>query len=417
VGQLGGVRRATSGRRRDPCGRLLLALGASALAVAALAPGCGGSPARSAASVVAPRPPRPYRLPAHAVRVSSARELVAALRQGRKTIVLDDGTYGLRRGYFVDWAGSSLYARHLGRAVLTAGLVVGGKRGRGGAIVRGLAFRITDPAATFQSSALNVWGPAGHDTHVLDASFDGGWAVGVGLLALDPAGLVAHRLTFRHFTDEGIRASDNVPAPYGARVPVIHSISDIVVDGVSRAVPGSSNGTAEAGLWIGEPVATGVHRIRIRDCAISGIETVNNSWDTTFTSLDIDMAGPHAKDGVAVYLEHDTIGDTFERFRLTGARTGFNAEWNGGVAGSTPTARNRIQNGTISAAGWSRGGATTGVYLDEGTGSTTISGVTFTGQSWAAIATHGVSDPATIRDNTYRLAPRAQATTAAAVPG
>ncbi len=360
-----------------------------------------GSPGAPGA-VAPPAAPGSYSVPAGAVSVSSSAQLTSALAAGSKTIVLADGTYG-GSSYFDDSGSSDLYAQHPLGAVLTAGLVVGGNHSSGGAVIRGLAFDVTNSAATFQNSEVNIWGAAGEGTQVLDSTFDGNWNVGVGLLALNPDGLVAQRLQFSDFTDSAIRATNNQLASYGASVPTIQSISDISVDGVSRSTPGASNGTSEAGLWIGQPVADGVHRIKIRNVSWSGIETCNNSWNTDFSDLDIDMSGPHAYDGVAVYLEHFSIGDTFENFSITGSKVGFNAEWDDGTPGNEAARNDTIENGTIDASGWNKGGHTAGIFLDEGTGSTTISGVTFANQSWAGIGTYKNSGTNSISDNTYQL--------------
>ena len=336
--------------------------------------------------------------------MATSAQLVSALAAGAKAIVLADGTYG-GSSYFNDSSTSSLYAQHVGGAVLTAGLVVGGNFGSGGATVQGLVFNVTAPSTTFQNGELNTWGASGANTRVLDCVFNGNWDIAVGLLAVNPDGLVAQRLQFSSFTDEALRASSNSTVSYGSSTAVINSISDISVDGVSRSTPGASGGTAEAGLWIGQPVTNGVHRIKIRNVAWAGIETVSNSWNTVFSDLDIDMSGPHAATGVAVYLEHFTIGDTFTNFAIRGSNTGFNAEWNDGVAGNEAAQNDTIENGTIDASGWTGGGNTAGVYLDEGTGSTTITGVTFKNQNWAAIGTYKNSGTNTITNNTYQLAP------------
>jgi hypothetical protein len=368
-------------------------------------PGSGGGGSGGSGSVAPPAPPGSYSVP-NGVTVSNSAQLEAALAAGDSTIILADGTYA-GSTYFTDWQGSSLYAQHPLGATLTAGLMVGGNGSTSGAVIRGLAFDVTDPSTTFQNSEVNIWGSAGEATQVLDSTFDGNWTVGVGLLAMNSDGLVAQRDTFAHFTDEGIRASDNQSLAYGSATMVIKSISDISVNGVSRSTPGASGGTAEAGLWIGEPVANGVHRIRIRDVAWSGIETVNNSWDTTFSDLDIDMSGPHAGIGVAVYLEHYSRNDTFTNFVFTAVKEGFNAEWDDGTPGNEAARDDTIENGTIDAGGWTNVGNTAGVYLDEGTGSMTITGVTFKNENWAAIGAYKNSGTNTISNNTYQLAPGA----------
>lgn len=355
----------------------------------------------SPGSVVAPPlGPTSYPIPAGAVIVTNATQLAAALTGAAKDIVLADGTYDTP---VTDSNGSRIYAQHLGKAVFTAGLVVGGNFSSGGAIVQGLAFNVSDAGKTFQGGALQAWGAAGADLHVYDCTFDGHGIVPVGLLAYNPDGLIAQRLTFAHFTDEGIRASDNFGVAYGAPTAVINAISDISVDGVSYPTPGGSNGTAEAGLFIGQPVANGVKRIRVRNVSISGIETANNSRDTTFSDLDIDMSGPYQSSAVGIYLEHYSVKDTFTNFLITGARAGFNAEWDNGVAGNSGAHNVTIQNGTIDAAGSTLAGHQAGVYLDAGTESTTVTNVIFKNQNWAGIAAYLNTGTNHYSGNTYQL--------------
>jgi uncharacterized repeat protein (TIGR02543 family) len=359
-------------------------------------------------TVAPPSPPAAYTPPAGTV-VSTSAELISVLGSCSRSlpIILANGTYS-NTAYFNDQAGCSIYAQHLGGATLTAGLVVGGNYGTSGATVRGLAFNLSNPSVTFQSSELNLWGPVGANTSVLDCTFEGNGVIADGLNAYNPAGLTAQRLTFSDFTDGGLRASHDSPLNYGSSDPwAMNSVSDISVNGVSRSTGGASNGTAEAGVWIGEPVANGVHRIRVRNVSISGIETVNNSWNTTFSDLDIDMSGPYAQAGVGVYMEHYTLGDTFTNFNIAGTKTGFNAEWDYGTPGREAEQNSTIENGTINAAGWTLGGKTTGVFLDQGTGSTTITGVTFKNQNWAAIGEYLNSGTDTLNGNTYQLAPGA----------
>ncbi len=295
--------------------------------------------------------------------------------------------------------------------MLTAGLVVGGNFGSGGAVVQGLAFNVANPSKVFQGGEIETWGPAGTNTHVLDCTFEGNAVVPIGLNAYNPDGLVAQRLVFSHFTDEGLLASNNVQVAYGGSTPLISSISDISVNGVSRNPAGSSKGTAEAGLWIGEPVSNGVHRIKIRNVSISGIETVNNAWNTTFSDLDIDMSGPNQSSGVGVYLEHFSRNLTFTNFTLTGVQRGFNAEWDDGITGNGAAHNVTIENGTIDATGSTIPGKQVGIYLDQGTESTTINNVTFKNQNTAAIVTYLTTGTNTITNNTYQLPTGAAQTT------
>ena len=361
------------------------------------------SAARGSPGVPQVRPPagpRQYLLPRRAIVVSSSRELQWALSRRRAhNIVLADGTYDTS-GTFTDANGSRLYAQHVGKAVVTAGLVVGGNFAEGGAVVQGLAFDVSTVAKTLQGSELITWGPAGNDLHVLDTTFNGHGVIPIGLNGFNPSGLVARRLMLANFTDEGVRASDNVVTDAPSRE--ISAISDISVDGVGRSAPGSSGGTAESGIWIGHRVLNGVHRIRIRNVSWSGIETVNNAWNTTFTDLDIDMSGPNAYAGVAVYIEHFGYNLVFNRFQIRGSRVGITAEWNDPAWGSVAASHNTVvENGTIDAAGWTLPGHTCGIFLDQGTESTTVTHVTFKNHTFAAIDAFNITGINTFTKNNY----------------
>jgi hypothetical protein len=346
-------------------------------------------PPQNPSAVQAPTPPSSYSIPAGAITVASSSGLISALNSSTpRDIVLADGVYD-NSARFSDANGSHIYAQHLGGAVLKAGLVIGGNFGAPGGSVQGVVFDVSDPTKVLGGGIVHTWGPAGARASVLDCVFRGNNVIPQGLLALNPDGLVAQRLQFFDFQNEGIRASDNKTVSYGSATPKINSISDIYVNGVANPTPGASSGTAEAGLWIGHTVVNGVHRIKVRNASSSGIEVVNNSWDTNFSDLDIDMSGPNQSAGVGVYLEHYSYRNVFTGFVIRGANTGFNAEWAdpawGGVAGAHFTT---IANGLIDAVGSTVAGPRVGVYLDEGTESTSVTGVVFRNQNWAAIGAY-----------------------------
>jgi hypothetical protein len=344
----------------------------------------------NATSVASPVPPSSYTIPAGATLVSTTAQLTTALSNHVANIELADGTYD-NGTPFQDNAGSHLYAQHLGKAILKSGIVTGGNGSANGSVLQGLAFNISTAAEAFgdggADAAVNTWGPAGSNTQVLDCTFEGNKVVSMGLYAYNPTGLVAQRDYFHNFLDEGIRASNNNSVAYGGTTPKINSISDISVDGVSEVTPGASNGTAEAGVWVGQPVINGVHRIKVRNVSISGIETVNNSWDTTFSDLDIDMSGPNYSSGVGVYMEHFTLHDIFTNFNIVGSGIGFNAEWDDGILGNAAAHFDTIENGTIDSAG-SPVSSTVGIDLDYGTDSTTVNNVTFDNQTFAGITAY-----------------------------
>ena len=339
-------------------------------------------------TVQAPTPPSSYSIPAGAVTVTSSSGLSSALNSSTpQDIVLTDGVYD-NSVAFENSNGHRLYSQRLGGAVIKAGLVMGSNYGAPGGSVQGVVFDVSDPAKVLGGGIVHIWGAGGAQSKVLDCVFRGNKVIPQGLLAYNADGLVAQRLQFYGFMNEGIRASDNQAVSYGGATPKINSISDIYVDGVTNSTPGASDGTAEAGLWIGQPVVNGVRRIKVRNVSWSGIETVNNSWDTTFSDLDIDMAGPNEAAGVGIYLEHFNYRNTFRNFSIRGANVGINAEWAdpgwGGVAGSHFTS---ITSGLLDASGAS-GSRLVGIYLDEGSESTTVSDVVFRNQTWAAIGAY-----------------------------
>ncbi len=358
-------------------------------------------------AVAAPIPPSTYALPVQAVRVSNAAELATALAGPALDIVLADGSYA-QAAPFVNSDGHRLYAEHLGGAVLRTGIVVGGNFGRSGAVLRGLAFDVSDPAKAFGGGIVHVWGNAGASAQVLDCTFRGNWSVPFGLLAFNTSGLRVERSQFFSFSDVAVRLSDNVSVAYGSSTPVMETVQDILIDGVSRPTPGSSNGTAEAGLWIGHPVRKGVLRVKVRNVAWSGIQTVNNAWDTNYADLDVDMSGPRQAAGVGVYMEHYTRNVVFDRMSVTGARVGFAGEWAdpswGGVAGAHHVT---IRNGVVDSAGSTLAGRQAGVYLDEGTESVTVTGMLFRNQNWAGIGAYRTIGTNVFSGNSFSLGPGA----------
>ena len=102
----------------------------------------------------------PYVVPRNALRVSSSSELTAALSNGRRdTIALAPGIYD-NSEEFADSEGDRIYASRLGRAVLKAGIALGGNNGPPGALIRGLNFSVNDPRKTLQGDVIHVWGSA-----------------------------------------------------------------------------------------------------------------------------------------------------------------------------------------------------------------------------------------------------------------
>ena len=341
---------------------------------------------------VRPQRPAGYRVPAGAVRVSSGRALRAALAaHGRRTIVLAPGVYRGRRP-FMNPFGHRLYGARPGRAVLRAGLSMGGNSGRGGGVVRGVVVDVGDRRRTVEGAAIAVWG-AGRRTRILDTTVKGRGTLRAGVVARRPDGLRIHRLVARGFTDAGVLVDANEPARKRPSEPF--EVSDVDVARVARPRPGSSQGRAEACVWIGD---TGtVRRVRARECAWSGLWTGTAVRRARFEDIDVD-ATP-----TGVYVEHFTRDSTFRRLRIgSDVRIGLLAEWAAPEWDRRPASvGNVIEDSSIAS-------TLAGVYLDEGSTRTTVRRSAFAGQRWAAIGDYRGNGNA-FYDNDYGgIAPGAQ---------
>ena len=102
--------------------------------------------------VAPPIPPSPYQVPSDATAVATSNGLARALANRTvEEIVLENGTYD-NPWPFVDRYGTSIYARHLGGAVLTAGLTF--VRDGGRPVVRGLRFDVGSIGSSAHGAAL-----------------------------------------------------------------------------------------------------------------------------------------------------------------------------------------------------------------------------------------------------------------------
>jgi hypothetical protein len=340
--------------------------------------GCASGPAvdasasaRTAAALrpVFAAPPARYSVPHGALRVSSSRALRAALRRhDRRVIALAPGAYGGRRP-FLNPHGHDLYGVQPGRAILRAGVSLGGNTGRGGAVVRGLVVDVADPSRTVDGAAIAVWG-VGRDTQILDTRIRGHGRLPAGIAARRPQGLVIRRVRASGFTDYGVLVDANEPVGDAPRDRF--TIADLDVRRVGRTPPGSSDGRAEACLWLGNP--GDVARVRVRGCGWSGVWTGTATAGARLQDIDVDAAP------TGVYIEHVTTNSVFERMRIgTGVRVGVLAEWDDPAWGGRPASvGNTIRASRIRS-------RLVGVYLDEGTTRTVVTGTSFANQSWGAI--------------------------------
>jgi hypothetical protein len=339
----------------------------SLVAVSAAGARVGGSAGASRATAT-PNAPAPYQVPGGAVRVSSSAQLVRALASSHTTsIALADGVYDHGEPFY-DQHGHRLYAAHLGKAVLRAGIVLGAHRGGSFPVLRGLRFDVRSLAKTLYGGIVHVWGSAS-SAHILDTRLRGHGIVDAGVVVRQPEGFVARRVVASGFRSYGVLVDPDDPE-YRARRPFL--LEDVAVTRVARPHRGSSNGTAEACFWLG---STGVvRRASARRCGLVGVWTGSANTGSLLEDVTIDRAG------VGVYLEHFTTNSTFRRLRVgPHVSRGVNAEWADPAWGAKPASVDNIfQDSDFDT-------SLVGVYLDAGTTRTSVLRSTFTGQSWAGI--------------------------------
>jgi hypothetical protein len=245
--------------------------------------------------------------------------------------------------------------------------------------VRGIVFDVEQRSRTLDGAIISVWGTSRH-ARVLDTVLRGHGVVGSGLIARQPEGLVVERVIARGFTNYGIAVDAN--QLNRGKLADGFRLADLDIAGVVRPEPGSSDGRAEACIWIGN---TGtLRRSRVRSCGWTGLWTGTATHGATVDQLDVDGTR------TGVYLEQYTTDSTFRRLRVgPRVRIGLVAEWASPAWNGKPASvGNVIETSHFET-------SLAGVYLDEGTTRTTINHSTFAGQRWAAIGDYrGV-------DNTY----------------
>lgn len=290
---------------------------------------------------------------------------------------------------FSNAGGDRLYAQTLGRAVFTTGISMGGTWGPGGGLVRGISFDVTDSSRTLQGSIVHVWG-TGTFTRILDVTLEGHGTVGAGILAREVEGLVIRRVVARHFRNWGVNVDENDPT---AKIGTPPLITDIAASHVGWPVRKSSNGTAEACVWIGNTAI--VRRVRVHDCAWEGLWVGTAANHAVFEDVRV------WNDEIGVYVEHFAHSSSFTRLQIgPTVKTGLVCEWADPAWGSQPACvDNAIQQSTFDT-------SVIGVYLDQGTTGTTVRDSTFANQCWAAIGNYkGVDNLYDTSGNDYRRLP------------
>lgn len=350
--------------------------------------------------VTPPKEPRPYQLPANAVRVSNTNEFIHQFTSSTpKDIVLADGLYDnpspLKAG-----AAHRVWAAHVGDARLTFGLEFDSNQSGPGAAVHGLLFDIKNRTAgardgpiddpRVERAAIRIANPTNTGVEVEDVTIYGNRAIQAGIKVLNSDGLIIRRCAVSDVLDYGVfvHAFGNVAYTVSPRVPPV--VEDCEIKNVYRSPRASNNGRSEACLWVG--VQASVKRIRMRNCGWMGLWTGGNTNNATFSDLMIEDTD------VGIYLEHWTRRSLFERFQigptkgLAGpagfkTRIGINTEWadpayNGlnPVPGESLAAshNNSFRDGTINS-------SVTGIFTDDAEG-TSVSNVRFLNQRFSGIS-------------------------------
>ena len=206
---------------------------------------------------------------------------------------------------------------------------------------------------------------------MLDTRLDGHGRVDTGLLVRQAQGFVARRIVASGFRSYGVVVDPN-DVGYRTRSPF--ALSDLTISRVSRPVHGSSNGRAEACLWLGSPGHGAAGRASA-GAAITGIWTGTAMHGSRVVDATIDRAP------VGIYIEHYTTNTTFERLRVGPERRPRRER---GVVEPRARAEAREQRqrdpGRLLP-----NVADVGVYLDQGTTRTLVRRCVFVGQAWAAI--------------------------------
>lgn len=340
-------------------------------------------PALAYAAVTPSLPPAPYALPTGAVSVSTGAQLTAELaKTAPHDIVLRDGTY-TTSGFFVSACGHRLYAQNLGRAVLTSGISIGSGGCGEGAVVRGLTFAIADankavvssqPVNPDETSVIETWGRA-RNVRLLDITIAGNHKVGAGIIARQPEGLQIRRVVARGFRSWGINVDADV---FDLKVATPPVLEDLMLSDVSRPVPKSADGLAEACLWVGNTAL--VSRVRVRDCAWMGVWTGTAAARAIFSDIDIDDVA----NGIGLYVEHFTTDTTFQRMQIgPHLALGVECEWAAPAWDYRPACDGVLFQDSIIDT------RCAGIYLDEGTRDTTARRITFLNQGQGAFVTTG----------------------------
>ena len=230
---------------------------------------------------VHPRRPARYRLPRQAVRVSTAAELRAALRRPARTaIVLANGTYSGTQAVLQPPRPPALRGETSAAQSSRAGSASVATTVAAGRCPRHRRRRPRQPPHGQRRRDRGV-GP-GRDARVLDTTVRGNGDLSAGVGCAAPRALSSARRAAL----PGLRRPHRRQRARRQTLRRPFRLTDVDVAGVAGRGPGSSNGPAEACVWIGNPGI--VRRVRARSCAWSGVWTGTAAAAPASTHIDID---------------------------------------------------------------------------------------------------------------------------------
>lgn len=350
---------------------------------------------------IPPSPPAAYSPPdpTDSVVVSYAELAEEVALPGPRTIVVAAGVYSGEA--LTTNQGHDIWAETQGSVVFQFGIGFRGNSGNSGGSLHGISFDVdnianVDSTALYNEAIVNTWDSVepytvGSDLLIEDCTFDGNNVIGTGVQAANPGGLTIRRSTFANFLDNGILAYKNGTGP--GDLDTI-TLEDISIDGVSRAVPGEGSGfIVETGIVLGHTFS--VSRVKIRNCAWSGIGLVNGVQDWLITDFDIDKVGHGYRDpgGVGIYCEHCSNGTITRGVVGPESMIGINFEWNQGDA--NPFENDLVpRNYGVTVSYTTLQSYKIGVHMDLGVSSVSISDSQFE-RAWKA----GVLDNNTFPDD------------------
>jgi hypothetical protein len=188
---------------------------------------------------------------------------------------------------------------------------------------------------------------------------DGGFASDNGIFEYNPNGKTYEKLHIKNYVR---RALGYMVWPTKEIADAV-TVRDCIFENVTMNPPRSSNGTAEACLWVGNK--SNVSRVKIRNGAWMGMWTGASCFDSVFE--DIDLADCPS---VGLYIEHDTKRCVFRNCKFSAASNAVNIEWWYDGHGS---------NSLLFENCWFHSDSGWGMFVDAGTYDVTVRNCKFTG--------------------------------------